>query len=266
MLFYSYHQYTACAKVVQAIMLNCLTMSTSKIPFIAVLIVILAATLVVYMVRSAHRGDLAGRQVGINRYLPLGDSYTIGESVAEADRWPNQLTSQLNSDGKHLQIIANPAVTGFTTQDLIDKELPLIARLKPDFVTLQIGVNDYVQGIDAATFAGHLNYILSTVQRQLSKPGNLVLVTIPDYGKTPTGAEYGSPQESEKGIRAFNAIIIAAGVHYHVPVADIFAISQNVAIDPSLIADDGLHPSAKEYAAWSTIIQATIVSSHLPAL
>jgi acyl-CoA thioesterase-1 len=266
MLFYSYQQYTAYAKVVQAIMLNYLTMSSSKILLIVILIVILATTVVVYMMHLPPRGDRPVGKSGIIRYLPLGDSYTIGESVAEADRWPNQLIRRLNSNGKTLQIIANPAVTGFTTQDLIDKELPLVARLKPDFVTLQIGVNDYVQGIDAVTFERNLNYIVSSVQRQLPKSGNFVLVTIPDYGKTPTGAEYGSPQESERGIKAFNNIIIAAGAVYHIPVADIFTISQNVALDPSLIAGDGLHPSAKEYAAWTTIIQATIQANHLPVL
>jgi acyl-CoA thioesterase-1 len=197
-------------------------------------------------------------------YLPLGDSYTIGQSVSESDRWPNQLIARLATDGKRLNIVANPSVTGYTTQNLIDKELPLVPKLKPDFVTILIGVNDYVQGVDASTFAQHLDYIISTVQKQLPKPGNIVLVTIPDYGKTPTGAQYGSPQESEKGIAAFNAIITAAGAKYNLPVADIFAVSQKVAADPSLIADDGLHPSGKEYTAWTNIIYQTLKTAQLP--
>jgi acyl-CoA thioesterase-1 len=197
-------------------------------------------------------------------YLPLGDSYTIGQSVSESDRWPNQLIARLANDGKQLKIVANPSVTGYTTQNLIDRELSLVPKLKPDFVTILIGVNDYVQGVDASTFQHNLDYIISTVQKQLLKPGNIVLVTIPDYGKTPTGAQYGSPQESEKGIAAFNAIITTAGAKYNLPVADIFAVSQKVAADRSLIASDGLHPSGKEYTAWTNIIYQTLKTAQLP--
>lgn len=198
------------------------------------------------------------------RYLPLGDSYTIGQSVAETERWPNQLVARLDSSGKHLEIVANPSVTGFTTQDLIDRELPLVQRLKPNFVTILIGVNDYVQGVDAATFAQHLDYIILTVQKQLPKPGNLVLVTIPDYGKTPAGARFGSPESSEAGIKSFNTIITQAGTKYNIPVADIFGISQKVVSDPTLIADDGLHPSGKQYTDWTDIIYQTLQTNKLP--
>lgn len=198
------------------------------------------------------------------RYLPLGDSYTIGESVNEADRWPNQLATRLTTGGKQLKIIANPSVTGYTTQNLIDRELPLIPKLRPDFVTILIGVNDYVQGVNAATFSQRLDYIISTTQKQLQNPGNIVLVTIPDYGKTPTGSRYGSPESSERGITAFNKIIAQAGAKYNLPVADIFAVSQKVSSDPTLTADDGLHPSAKQYTEWTNIILQTFTTNKLP--
>jgi acyl-CoA thioesterase-1 len=215
--------------------------------------------------RSSKPGAVISKP-GVIRYLPLGDSYTIGQSVGDDERWPNQLVTKLSKDKKQLEIVANPSVTGYTTQNLIDKELPLVASLKPDFVTILIGVNDYVQGVDAASFQKNLDYIISTVQSHLPKPGNLVLVTIPDYGKTPTGAQYGSPQSTEAGIKAFNAIIVAAGAKYNIPVADIFAISQEVARDPSLIAPDGLHPSGKEYTAWTNIIYQTLQSNTLPSV
>jgi acyl-CoA thioesterase-1 len=190
------------------------------------------------------------------RYLPLGDSYTIGESVSENDRWPNQLTSRAQKDGKSIAIVANPSVTGYTTQDLINNELPQLVSLKPNFVTILIGVNDYVQGVDAGTFTKHLNYILDVVQKQLPNPKNIVLVTIPDYGLTPTGAQYGSPQNSEAGIKAFNMIIAAAAQTRGLPLADIFPTSQGVTQDTSLTAADGLHPSGKQYVLWTNIIYA----------
>lgn len=188
------------------------------------------------------------------RYLPLGDSYTIGESVQESERWPNQLVTMLKSQGVNLQITANPAVTGYTTQNLIDKELPLVTMLKPDFVTVAIGVNDYVQGVDEQTFGRNLEFILTSLQRQLAKPGNIMLLTIPDYGATPTGAGYGNPTVSRKGIENFNTILKQKAAKYALPVADIYPASQQVSADPGLVANDGLHPSGKQYGVWSKVI------------
>lgn len=140
---------------------------------------------------------------GAIRYLPLGDSYTIGESVSESQRWPNQLVKKVATDNVVLQIVNNPAVTGYTTQDLIDRELPLLSKLKPDFVTLQIGVNDYVQGVNSLIFQKNLEYIIGVVEKSIPQPGKIVLVTIPDYAKTPTGAKFGNPAEATTAIDNF---------------------------------------------------------------
>lgn len=200
---------------------------------------------------------------GYISYLPLGDSYTIGQSVDEQARWPNQLVARLAQAGVKLQLVANPSVTGYTTQNLIDRELPLLKTYHPAFVTILIGVNDYVQGVSATTFQENLTTILDAVQQSQGDKPNIVLVTIPDYGRTPTGARYGSPAESAAGIAAFNKIITAAGVSRHLPVADIFTISQGVTNDPSLTADDGLHPSAKQYQLWTAAIYQTITAAKL---
>jgi len=52
------------------------------------------------------------------RFLALGDSYTIGESVAAADRWPNQLALQLRKDGIDIAYPEIIAKTGWTTDEL----------------------------------------------------------------------------------------------------------------------------------------------------
>ncbi|MDL2341938.1 MAG: SGNH/GDSL hydrolase family protein [Patescibacteria group bacterium] len=231
---------------------------------IIIAVVVVAAAGVIVFGRSGHTNSkpvLASP--GAIRYLPLGDSYTIGQSVAEAERWPNQLVASLANSGPRLQIVANPSVTGYTTKNLIDRELPLVASLKPDFVTILIGVNDYVQGVDRETFTDNLNYIVDSLQHQLVNPKNIVLITIPDYGKTPTGARYGAPATSEAGIREFNAVIMQIGAARGLPVADIFSVSQGVVQDPTLTAGDGLHPSGKQYALWTAIIQKTITDAAL---
>ncbi len=232
-----------------------------------IFLVVVVSIMLFAVVIIRHRTDRSAAESNSGiangiRFLPLGDSYTIGQSVTENNRWPNQLASA--SSAKKLQIVANPSVTGYTSQDLIDHELPLIKQLKPDFVTVQIGVNDYVQGVPVATFQKNLEYIVHTLQQELRLPQNILLVTIPDYGQTPTGAQFGDPAASEAGVKNANRIIQKVADASKLAVADIFPVSQGVSADPGLVASDGLHPSAKQYSAWTEVILQAMQSNQLP--
>ena len=188
------------------------------------------------------------------KYVALGDSYTIGEGAKEGEAFPDLLAKQLNESGINITLLANPSVTGWTTQDLINKELPVFDRIKPNFVTLLIGVNDWVRGIDSSAFHNHLIYILDHVQSRLPDKSKVMLITIPDFGVTPTGKMYSEGRDISKGITDFNNIIKSEALKRNLPVADIFSETQKMKDNSELIANDGLHPSAKEYALWETII------------
>lgn len=185
------------------------------------------------------------------KYVALGDSYTIGEGAKAGEAFPDLLTKHLKDNGIDVALSANPSVTGWTTEDLIEKELPVYDRIKPDFVTLLIGVNDWVQGVDSNSFHKNLNYIIDHVQTGKCK---VLLVTIPDFGVTPTGKMYSNGRDISKGITDFNNIIISEGHKRNLPVADIFRETQKMKDNTDLTARDGLHPSAKEYALWEKII------------
>src|SRR5881392_3537396 len=108
------------------------------------------------------------------RFIALGDSYTIGESVAEADRWPNQLARKLN--------IPQPTIiakTGWTTDELntaIDKADP---HGPYDLVTLLIGVNNQYRDRDAEQYRREFAALL---QRAIGfaggNPRRVVVVSI----------------------------------------------------------------------------------------
>jgi lysophospholipase L1-like esterase len=74
------------------------------------------------------------------RYVALGDSYTIGEGVVPDDCWPHQLVARLETAGVDIDLVARPAVTGWTTAQLIEHGLPVLERNQPTFVTVLIGV------------------------------------------------------------------------------------------------------------------------------
>ncbi|MDO9000156.1 MAG: SGNH/GDSL hydrolase family protein [Bacteroidota bacterium] len=187
-------------------------------------------------------------------YLPLGDSYTICTGATESDSWPVLLTKHLNENKINCKLLDNPARNGFSTQDLIDNELPLLKKLKPNFVTLLIGVNDWVRGVTKENFTKNLIYILDEVQKNIPDKKKVILITIPDFGVTPQGKNYGNGRDIQKGLAEFNAVISNEAKKRELPLVDIFGLSQKMKDDATLVAIDGLHPSAKEYALWEKLI------------
>ena len=188
------------------------------------------------------------------RYVAIGDSYSIGEGATPNESWPAILTRHLNENGLHVDLVANPSVTGWTTQQAIDRELPIFVQSKPTFATLQIGVNDWVQGVDEKTFRKRFTFLLDEMLALLPDKKRLLIVTIPDFGVTPTGGRYARGRNISEGLTRFNEIINEEAKKRGLKVVDVFPLSQWVKNDPSLVGPDGLHPSAKEYAEWEKII------------
>lgn len=204
--------------------------------------------------RDGARDPSAGGEEERVRYVALGDSYTIGTSVAEAERWPNQLAARLSE----LELVGNPAVNGYTSLDLIEEELPQLDALRPELVSVQIGVNDVVQGVPDTQYAGNLTIILEELLTRL--PANrIICIATPDYTVTPSGESFGDPVQQSDAILRANAIMREAcesrGLRF---VPDIFEISQAARDDRSLVADDGLHPSGAQYRLWVDVIEPVV--------
>jgi acyl-CoA thioesterase I len=196
-------------------------------------------------------------QAGENaiRYVAIGDSYSIGEGASPEKSWPALLARNLNESGVPLKLVANPSRTGWTTQQAIDRELPVFVHARPGFATLQIGVNDWVQGATEKIFREHFIFLVERMLALLPGKDRLLIVTIPDFGVTPTGAGYAAGRDISAGISAFNRIIADEASRRGLRVVDVFELSRKMKGDPSLVAADGLHPSAKEYAEWEKRIE-----------
>jgi lysophospholipase L1-like esterase len=183
------------------------------------------------------------------RYVALGDSYTIGTSVGVAERWPEQLVVALGGEDGPLELAANLGVNGYTSADLIRDEMPALERLRPEFVSLLIGVNDVVRGVPLVSYAANVRAVLGDLLERL--PANrIVTVAIPDYTVTPAGADYGDPRQQHDGIVAANETMSRLAAERGIAYVDTFDISLRAAADRSLVANDGLHPSGVQYALW----------------
>ena len=189
------------------------------------------------------------------RYLALGDSYTIGEDVAEAERWPMQLVTRLREQGVN---IANPEIiahTGWTTAELAEGITIAEAQGTYDLVSLLIGVNNQYRGLSQDAYQDEFAGLLDTaVSLAGDNPDKVFVASIPDWGATPF-AHRQDRKEIGQAIDAFNAINRTEAERRGVLYIDITDLSRQALTDGSLTADDFLHPSGEMYSLWVDRIQ-----------
>ena len=186
--------------------------------------------------------------------MALGDSYTIGESVAESERWPVQLAARMVAEGIPMKDPKIIAKTGWRTDDLM-KAIKADDELLEsyDLVSLLIGVNNQYQGKTVESFIPEFEELLQkAIALAGGKKENVFVVSIPDYGKTPFGAA--KEEQIEKELNAYNKASKAIAKEYGVQYFNITPISRRAKNDLSLVADDKLHPSGKMYTAWVDLI------------
>jgi lysophospholipase L1-like esterase len=187
------------------------------------------------------------------RFLALGDSYTIGESVEPAERWPNQLAALLQDQGYgvlELQIIAR---TGWTTAELMVGIDGVPPEGTFDLVSLLIGVNNQYRGLDPEAYRLEFRTLLErAIDLTGDEAGRVVVLSIPDWSVTPFAAGQDREQIAAE-IDDYNRInkdeAEKAGALY----VDVTPISRAATGTPSLIASDGLHPSGETYGQWARL-------------
>lgn len=194
------------------------------------------------------------------KYLALGDSYTIGESVAPDERWPHILQGRLVGDGIKMALPKIIAKTGWTTDELqeaIEKENP---STDYDLVSLLIGVNNQYRGYPIDQYIQEFESLLKQAIRFAGgRTARTFVVSIPDYGATPFAAQK-NPAKIARELDAYNEIARSICSKNDIAYIDITPGSRRAAQDPSLVAEDGLHPSAKMYKEWVEVIYPTVKS------
>lgn len=196
--------------------------------------------------------------------LCLGDSYTIGESVKEEERFPIQAVEMLKDKGIEVSKPHIIATTGWTTDELADAIKKENLKGRFDYVTLLIGVNNQYRQRDTGEYRQQFTELLHTAISYAGGNKNHVFVlSIPDWGVTPfvqKDAKLRSGEQISNEIEVFNKInldvSVAEGVHY----VDITPVSKEAKTNLALLAEDGLHPSGLMYREWAQLLTQKIIA------
>lgn len=185
-------------------------------------------------------------------FLSLGDSYTIGESVSEADRWSVQLAGQLRKEGTD---VANPDIiarTGWTTAELQDAINATGNQKTYSLVSLMIGVNNQYRGQSQDRYRTEFRKLLQTaVKFAVGKASHVFVLSIPDWGASPYAAGQNKTRIAGE-IDQFNAIAQDECQKAGIAFVNVTPLTRLAAGDPTQFADDGLHYSGKQMQQWAT--------------
>jgi lysophospholipase L1-like esterase len=184
-------------------------------------------------------------------YLALGDSYTIGESLPLKDNFPYQTVDLLKQKGIQMTEPVIVAKTGWTTDELMDAIEKRQIKGQFNFVSLLIGVNNQYRGRDIDTYQKEFEQLLQQAIGFAGGNRNHVFVlSIPDWGATPFAAGRDLVKIARE-IDQFNAVNKKISEQYKVNYIEITLDTREASKDASLVADDKLHPSKKEYGRWA---------------
>ena len=191
------------------------------------------------------------------RFLALGDSYTIGEGVTADQAWPAQLARRLRARDI---MIGDPEViakTGWTTDELIVAMRATALSPVYALVTLLIGVNNQYRGRDRENYRLEFEaLLLRAIALARQRTERVIVVSIPDWGVTPfTRALARDPTRAAGEIDAFNAAARSIADHRDVAFVDITGASRDAGAQIDMLVADSLHPSAKQYTRWLTLIE-----------
>ena len=185
-------------------------------------------------------------------YLALGDSYTIGTGASHESRnFPSLLAASLQQASRREVEVVNPAVNGFTTIDLLAKELGYITDLKPDLVSVLIGVNDLVQGRSAQQYRESLVEIYDAIAATQLPAGRVAAISIPNWSVAPAARDYGDPTRLRSLTEKFNAVAQQEAEARRFTWADLTEVSTRAMGSTGWTAADELHPGDAQYAAWA---------------
>ena len=188
------------------------------------------------------------------RYVAIGDSYTVATGIEEKDSWPSQLTQKLKSAGIEINLIEILGMRGATSQQTLNEVMPLLKNLKPGFITLLIGVNDWIrEGISSSKFKIRIKNLIDEIQSNLP-PKKLLLITIPDFSCSPQKKNWGYGKSATNGITRLNKILKTEAALRDLVIVDIYPLSQNLCSQVGMFSDDGVHPSALQYSKWVDLI------------
>ncbi len=185
-------------------------------------------------------------------YVAIGDSSVEGVGASHhAKSYPSLVFEKIKLSYPKSSYY-NLGRKGDRIKHVIENQLPRVLTLKPNLVTISIGINDIRGRVKLSHFEKDLSYLVETLQRETDT--KIIINNIPDFSLLPTLPIY-LRIASKILIHRFNRSIEKISGNFNLTLVDIFKISRKFCKQwKDFISTDGYHPSDAGYALWAEAI------------
>lgn len=193
--------------------------------------------------RAQEDGDLL--------YVAIGDSAAQGIGASRPDHsYVGFIVRHLRKATTRTLRVANLAISGATVRMAIDEELPRLAKLDPDILTVCIGAND-IANFDEARFEREIEELYSAL------PQHAIVADLPSFYFLP----------AQKKVHVANRIIRDAAARHSLEVVALHARTHRQGLwgVSRQFAGDLFHPNDRGYRIWAAAFESA-VDARLAAL
>lgn len=205
-------------------------------------------------VSCARPSAVAGNPASPVVYVAVGDSTGIGLGAQNGGGYVDHLFARIEQKRLGSTLI-NLCTAGATTADVVNKQASRIGGTRATLVTVCVGVNDLLRGVEEKQFAENYDALVAKL-RQFAEL--VVVANLPDITSAPSMKEMaGDSLRSRLG--QFNQAIEEVARRRGVPLVDLYQLSgETIRSRPEFFSSDGLHPSDLGYAHWAEAMWAVV--------
>lgn len=167
-------------------------------------------------------------RAGEGTLLILGDSLSAGYGMRVEQGWVALLAQRITAQGYPYRVV-NASISGDTSRGALTRLGPLLATERPEFTVLELGGNDGLRGIPLEELRRNLGEILTRVRAAGSDALLLPMKLPPNYGPAYT--------------RGFEQIYRDLATEHDATLG--LFILEDIALNPELMQQDGIHPTAE---------------------
>ena len=160
--------------------------------------------------------------------LVLGDSISAGYGMNLEQGWVALLNERLKERSSAYTVV-NASISGNTSGDGLGRLPLLLEKFSPTIVVIELGGNDGLRGYPVKVLTKNLQSMIDISQQAHAQVLLAGIEIPPNYGQRYTDLFRAGFQE----VAANN------------DVAFIPFILENIALNPDLMQDDGIHPTAE---------------------
>lgn len=187
-------------------------------------------------------------------YLALGDSTGAGVGSSNASGYARRLFIRIKHSRPE-SLLVNRCHNGATTRDLLQHQMKDLSNLQPGLITVAVGTNDLIRGVNPEDFGRNYESILLRLKEQTK--AEIILMNIPDLSRAPAVPNY-LRETARRHIVGFNKQIEMIAGRHKVVVIDLYTMTPEFSRHPMFFSEDGIHPSDTGYEFWAEAIWPTV--------